>query len=216
MKRNILLFLMPLLFFASPVGAQEWIGHELCCYEDSSCLNEMNFYGKVSGGVNFLQNTSLNKNHTKYHAGYVIGGSLGYSSYYGLCFEAEYAYRRNTISKMHFFGQGSSKHGHFQTSSYMANLLWHLPLSSWGCACSKISPFIGTGIGYDCQHLHASNSRINFHQKWNHFSWQIMAGFTYAILCNAEIVLDYKFHQGGSQFNNHSLGIGFVYKFCKL
>ena len=46
---------------------------------------------------------------------------------YGLRLEAEYAFRRNAIRKIHFFAEGSSKHGHFQTSSYMANLLWDLP-----------------------------------------------------------------------------------------
>ncbi len=62
-----------------------------------------------------------------------------------------------------------SKHGHFQTSSYMANLLWDLPLSSWGCAFWNIQPFIGAGIGYDFQQMHSSNSRIIFNQKWNQF-----------------------------------------------
>jgi len=91
----------------------------------------------------------------------------------------------------------------------MANLLWDL----LGCAFWKIQPFIGAGIGYDFQQMHASNSRIIFNQKWNHFSWQAMAGFAYSIFCNTEITLEYKFHQGGSHFYNHSVGVGLVYKF---
>ena len=132
---------------------------------------------------------------------------------YGLRLEAEYAFRRNAIKKIDFFVEGSSKHGHFQTSSYMANLLWDLPLSSWGCAFWNIQPFIGAGIGYDFQQMHSSNSRIIFNQKWNHFSWQVMAGLAYPIFCNTEITLEYKFHQGGRHFYNHSIGIGLVYKF---
>ena len=127
--------------------------------------------------------------------------------------EAEYAFRRNDIRKIHFFAEGFSKHGHFQASSYMANLLWDLPLSSWECAFWNIQPFIGAGIGYDFQQMHSSNSRIVFNQKWNHFSWQLMAGLAYPIFCNTEITLEYKFHQGGCHFYNHSLGVGLVYKF---
>ena len=95
----------------------------------------------------------------------------------------------------------------------MANLLWDLPLCSWGCSFWKIQPFIGAGIGYDYQKMHSSNSRIVFNQKWTRFSWQVMAGFAYPIFRNAEITLEYKFHEGGSHFYNHSVGIGLVYKF---
>lgn len=214
MKRNILqLLMLPLFFMAADARAQEWGAQDLCCYEDSCCVDEMGFYGKAFGGANFLQNTTLNRNKPKYHTGYIVAGSLGYCSYYGLRVEGEYAYRRNTIRKIHFFGQGSSNRGHFQTSSYMANLLWDLPLSSWGYAFCNIRPFIGAGIGYDSQQMHSSNSRINFHQKWNHFSWQLMAGLAYPIFCNTEMTLEYKFHQGSCHFSNHSIGVGLAYKF---
>lgn len=178
------------------------------CVEDLCCVNETNFYAKILGGVNFLQNTRINENKTSYQTGYIISGALGYKLCYGLHVEAEYAFRRNGINKIHFFDDSESKHGHFQTSSYMANLLWDLPL----CACGNIQSFIGAGIGYDFQKMHSSNSRIVFDQKWKHFSWQAMAGLAYPIFCNTEITLEYKFHQGGSHFNNHSLGVGFVYE----
>ncbi len=204
MIRSIQLLLMPLLFF---------IAADARAYEDSCCLDEMNFYCKIFGGANFLQNTTLNGNETKYHTGYIIGGSFGYYCCYGLRVEGEYAYRRNAISKIDLFGQGSSKHGNFQNSSYMANLLWDLPLSFWDCACGDIRSFIGAGIGYDFQQMNASNSRIDFHQKWNHFSWQLMAGLAYPIFTNTEVALEYKFHQGGCHFYNHSLGVGLNYTF---
>lgn len=206
MKKNILLLLMPLVFFAD-AQAQE------CCEEDSCCVEEPNFYAKFFSGANFLQNTSIGRNKTTYKTGYIVAGSLGFRSCYCLRLEFEYAYRRNGIKKIHFIGEGSSKHGHFQTSSYMANLLWDLPVCSWGCAFWNIQPFIGVGIGYDSQKMHSSNSRIVFHQKWNHFSSQVMAGLAYPIFCNTEITLEYKFHHGGRHFYNHSLGAGLVYKF---
>lgn len=214
MNRNFLLLLMPLLFFiGAEARAQEWSSQDICFCEDSSYVGEMNFYGKIFGGANFLQNTTLNGNNSKYQAGYIVAGSLGYCWCYGLRVEGEYAYRRNAIRKIHFFGQGSSKHGHFETSSYMANLLWDLPLSSWGYEFWNIRPFVGAGFGYDFQQMHASNPRIDFHQKWNHFAWQLMTGFACPIFCNTEIVLEYKFHQGGCHFCNHSLGVGIIYKF---
>jgi opacity protein-like surface antigen len=193
---------MPLLFFmAADAQAQE------------CCIDKTNFYAKILGGANFLQYTEVDYNKSTYQPGYIIAGSLGYCWRYGLCLEAEYAFRRNAIRKINFFIEGFSKDGHFQASSYMANLLWDLPLSSWGYAFWNIQPFIGAGIGYDFQQMHATNSRVIFTQKWNHFSWQMMAGLAYPIFCNTEIALEYKFHQGGSHFNNHSIGVGLVYKF---
>ena len=200
MKKNILLLLMTSLIFLS-ADAQEW------CDEDN--CDEPQFYAKILSGVNFLQNTTLNDNKTTYKPGYLIGASLGYNWRYNLSLEAEYAYRRNALSKIHFFGGDSSHRGHFQTSSFMANLLWNVPY----CPFQNIQPFIGAGIGYDFQKMHSSNSTIVFNQKWNHFSWQLMAGLTYPIFCNTDISLEYKFHQGGNHFYSHTLGLGLAYKF---
>ena len=208
MKKNILLLLTALLFLiTTEAKAQEW------CDEVYCCVDETNFYAKIFGGVNFLQNSALRRNKTTYQTGYVIAGLVGYNWRDGLDLEFEYAFRRNTIRKTHFFGEGFSRHGHFETSSYMANLLWDLPLSSWGCAFWNIQPFIGAGIGYDFQQMHSSNSRIVFHQTWRHISWQVMAGLAYPLFCNTEMTLEYKFHQGGCHFYNHSIGVGLVYKF---
>jgi opacity protein-like surface antigen len=214
MKKNFLLLLMTYSFFmAADVQTQEWCTQEYCCYEDSCCVDESNFYAKIFAGANFLQNTTINENNTTYQAGYIVGGSLGYCWRYGLCVEGEYAYRRNEISKIHFFGQGSSNHGHLQTSSCMANLLWNVPLSSMGCACWNIHPFFGAGIGYDFQQMHSTSSRIDFSQKWKHFSWQVMAGLAYPIFCNTDITLEYKYHQSGNHFYNHAIGFGLAYNF---
>jgi opacity protein-like surface antigen len=209
MKKNLFLYLISLPFFMV-ADAQDPQPRA----KGSCCVDEMNFYAKAFGGANFLQSTTTDGNKATYQTGYIVAGSLGYCwRYYGLRLEGEYAFRRNAISKIHFFTQGFSHHGHFQTSSYMANLLWDLPVCAWGCAFWKIQPFIGAGIGYDFQRMHSSNSQIVFHQKWNHFSWQAMAGFAYPIFHNTEITLEYKFHQGGSHFYNHSVGVGLVYKF---
>jgi opacity protein-like surface antigen len=201
--------LMSFLFFmVANAQTQEWYAKDRCCVDGT------NFYAKVLGGANFLQNTTIEGNKSTYQMGYIVAGSLGCCwRNYGLHLEAEYAFRRNAISKIHFVTEGSSKHGYFQTSSYMTNLLWDLPLYSWGCAFWNIQPFIGAGIGYDHQRMHASNSRIVFNQKWNQFSWQTMAGFAYPIFRKAAITLEYRFYQGGVHFCNHAVGVGLVHKF---
>lgn len=200
MKKNILFLLF---FLSASVHAQE---EDTCCTEECYWSN---FYAKVLGGANFLQHSTINGNHTSYKAGYIVAGMLGFSWGYGYRVEAEYAFRRNGISHIDFFTLGSSSHGRFQTSSYMANLLWDI--RPW--TYRNILPFIGAGAGYDFEQMHSSNSRVIFDQKWHHFSWQLMAGFAYPIFCNTEMTLEYKFHQGGSQVNNHALGISLVYKF---
>lgn len=169
---------------------------------------ETGLYGKFLSGANVLQDTSTDGNKTRYEIGYIVSGALGLNTCYGVGLEVEYAYRRNDIKKMHFVSEGYSKHGHFQTSSYMGNLFWNVPL----CACD-IQPFIGTGLGYDFQQMRSGNDRIKFSQKWNHFAWQVMTGLTCPILCNMEASLEYRFHQGGSHFNNHSVGVGLTYMF---
>ena len=213
MRKNVLLLLMsPLFFMAVDAQAQKKrLQEKSYPTEDTSCVDETNFYAKIFGGANFLQNTRIEDNKTSYNAGYIVAGSLGYSAPYGLRPEAEYAFRRNAIDKMKYFGDGSSEHGHFLDSSYMANLLWDMPVCSWGYT-GKLQPFIGGGIGYDFQQIYSSNSRIDFSQKWNCFSWQAMAGLAFPIFCNTELTLEYKFHQGGHFYNN-ALGIGLVYKF---
>lgn len=203
MKKNILLFLLPLLFLTS-AQAQPWSNIASCCGK--------NFYGKFLTGVNFLQDTSINGNTANYNQGYIIGGSLGYCWRYGLSLEAEYAFRRNAIGQINFFGQGSSNNGHYLASSFMANVIWEVP-SLKMCTFGNTQPFIGAGIGYDLQQMHSSNSLIVFHQTWNHFSWQLMAGFIYPIFCNTEMTLEYKFHQGNTHFYNHTIGIGLIYRF---
>ena len=208
MKKNILLLLMSFLFFTA-AHAQDQESSD----EKSFCVDQTNFYAKFLSGVNFLQNATTNGNKSTFKAGYIIDGSLGYCWSCGLRLEAEFAFRRNAIKKIDFYVEGYSRGGHFQTSSGMANLLWDLPLSSCGCAFWNIRPFIGIGLGYDFQQMHSSNSRIIFYQKWNSLSWQAMAGLTYPIFCNTDMTLEYKFHQGGRHFYNHSVGIGLVYKF---
>lgn len=197
MKKTIPLFLMSLLCYMAS-QADEW-----CMEEDS------HFYAKILGGVNFLQNTSISDNRASYNTGYIVSASVGYYLCSDFRVEAEYAYRRNRINHIHYFTEGHSKNGHFRTSSLMANLFWDIP----ACGFCNIQPFIGGGLGYDFQQMHSSNSRVVFHQKWRHFSWQLMAGLSYELFCNTDVTFEYRYHQGGCNFKNHTLGIGLEYNF---
>lgn len=203
MNKKLFLPLFTLLFVAIAAEAQE---------KDSCCADMKNVYAKVYGGANFLQSTSVSGNNASYNPGYIFSGSLGYCWLYGLHWEAEYAFRRNGISEITFYTQGNSQNGHFQTSSYMANMLWYVPLSTWGYGCWNFRPLIGAGLGYDFERMSASNSRVAFSQKWYVFSWQAMAGVAYTLFCNTEFTLEYKFHQG-DHFYNHAIGLSLAYKF---
>lgn len=208
MKKITSLHLLFLLVFSATCAQAEE-----CCDQETCCVDQPNFYTKILGGFNFLQTSANEGIRAKYQTGYIISASLGYTRCHEFYVEAEYSFRRNNLRKIHFSGRNFSMEGHFQSSSYMANLLWNLPLSSWNCSFWDIKPFIGGGIGYDFQQRHASNSFFIYDQKWHHFSWQVMAGLSTPIFCNTEVTLEYKFHQGGCHFYNHSIGIGLVYKF---
>lgn len=203
MRKSILF----LFFMAARVHAQE------LCEEDTCCLSLTNTYVKVFSGVNFLQNTTIDENKSTYQTGYIVAGSLGYNFCYGLSLEAEYAFRRNEIREIHFASEGSSKSGYLQTSSYMGNLIWDVPLSLWDLTLSGFNPFIGVGFGYDVSQMQSSNSRIVFNQDWDQFSWQLMCGVAYKVFRDIDIDLEYKYHASGCQFHNHSVGIGLRYKF---
>lgn len=189
-------------------------------YDDNNCgfccNNESNgnFYAEIFSGANFLQTEKSGGIKSTYKPGYIVSGSLGYQWCNGLRLEAEYAFRRNSIRKVHFFGRSFTLSGHFQSSSYMANALWDLPLSSWGCECWNIHPFIGGGIGYDFQQVHAKNGGLILNQHKKNFAWQIIAGLGYPIFCHADLSLEYKFHKGGfKHLYNHSIGLGLLYRF---
>lgn len=214
MRKTILLLVTSLLVIGTTdAQSQETLVDDSCYTEDKCSVYNAYFYGKIFGGPNFLQDTTIDGNSAQYKTGYMIAGSMGYRWSCGLCLEGEYAFRRNNIEEIQFIQQGSSNQGYLETSSYMANLLWDLPFCfDWSDYCNTRT-FMGVGIGYDLPQMSASNSRVDFEQWWDSFSWQLMAGIAYPIFGNTEVTLEYKFHQGGSHFCNHVIGVGIDYKF---
>lgn len=183
-------------------------------YENSCCDNVDLFYGEIFGGANFIQTASYHHKKIDYNPGFVVAGTLGFHWLYGIRFEGEYAFRRNDAKKLHFQGESLSLKGHFQSSSYMANILWDLPLGCLGWNLPRVQTFLGAGAGYDAQRIHIKNNAFTFNKKENDFAWQVMAGVNYTIWYNTSISLEYKFHKGGlDNLYNHSLGIGLTYTF---
>lgn len=206
MKKFILSLIASILCSNTCIQAED--------YFDYIHSDESKIYAEVFGGANFLQTQTSGGVKSDYQTGYVLSGSLGYRWCYGLRLEAEYAFRKNSARKVHFLGRNFNLHGHFQSSSYMANLLWDLPVYAWGYSFCNIKPFVGAGVGYDFQQIHAKNAGLTLNQSKKDFAWQVIAGLSYPLFCNTDISIEYKFHKGGfSYIYNHSVGLSLTYKF---
>jgi len=211
--RKIIFMVSMLLCVLTNAQADEYCD---CCYDEcyDRCMDSNTFYAEILGGANFLQTQKSDGIKYDYQAGYIISGSLGYRWFYGLRLEGEYAYRRNRLKKYHIFGRSFKLHGHFQSSSYMANLIWDLPLSCWGWGCLKIKPFIGGGIGYDLQQVKSHKEGLYYRETKKNFAWQVIAGLGYPLFCNTDISFEYKLHKGGfKHIYSHSAMVGLTYKF---
>jgi opacity protein-like surface antigen len=206
MKIRIAL-LVTLSFFCFSTARAEFCNDSFC---DGNKI-----YAKVFGGANFLQTKKRDWIKTDYNTGYIVSGSIGYYWRYGFHLEAEYAYRRNCLRRGHFFDRSFKLSGHFQSSSYMANLIWDLPISRLSCCrCWKIYPIVGGGVGYDFQQIRSENRKIVVRRNSKRFAWQIIAGLGYPIFCNTDLSLEYRFHKGGfKHIYSHSVGVGLTYSF---
>lgn len=189
-----------LLLSGSAQAASQYKNYE-SLINGSFCKNR--FYVEFFGGANFLESEHKEDASIKYRTGYMVAGSLGYRWCYGLRLEGEYAFRRNSV-------EGGSNH--FQSSSYMGNVIWDMPVEDWGCTLFGMVPFVGGGVGYDFQRVHLSDSDVSTDKKG--LAWQVIAGLYYPVLPNGHISLEYKFHKGKSNsLQNHSIGVGFTYTF---
>jgi opacity protein-like surface antigen len=159
-------------------------------------------YGELCGGVNFLQTKTRHDIKLIENPGYIIGASIGIHACYGLRLEAEFAYRKNFLNKIRFLGLNFRRNGHFESFSYMGNMLWDFPLK---CI---FRPYIGGGIGYDFQQSVTRSVGLDGKKNKKDFAWQVMAGLKYEFLFLLNISLEYKYHQGCfSHINCHSLGL---------
>lgn len=191
---------------------------EMCCEnvsDENVCCEETNgLYAEVMGGANFLQTKTYCGVKSDYRTGYIAAGAFGYRWCHGLRLEAEYAYRRNDFKRIRFFDRNFSLHGHYQSSSYMANCLWDIPTNYFGCGFWNIQPYIGAGIGYDSQKIHGTSEYLDFIQSKKGFAWQVMTGLSYPLSYKTLISFEYKFHKGKLNYiYNNSIDAGLTYLF---
>lgn len=184
----------------------------ICLGSFGHAIEISDYYSELLAGANFLQTKENGKIEPDFHPGYIVSGVFGYHLSYGFRIEGEYAFRRNSLINLHYFGQDFLIDGHYQSSSYMANVFWDFSL--WKCIfrCSK--PYIGGGVGYDVQQFHASEDSFRFNEDKKGFAWQIMLGLRYSLSSFSEISVEYKFHKGPlNHIYSHVVGIGFTYNF---
>lgn len=138
---------------------------------------------------NFYVRGLYGVNVCSYHninVGYIASASFGYRFNYGIRLEGEYAFRKNSMTKC---------------SSYMINGLYDIPLNF---DCYELQPYVGIGLGRSVRGVH-----------WNFYgySWQLIAGFDFPLSSRIDLCAEYKYHRFRSRISNHSVGLGFVYKF---
>lgn len=193
----------------------DYYEEDACC-ETPCCDLNNSFYAKVFGGANIVQTNKQDGVTNHFKTGYLLSGALGYNWRYGLSVEAEFTYRRNEQKNIKFFGRDFHIHGHYQSSSVMANLIWNIPLCNWRWQFWGLKPFVGAGVGYDLQRIHAKTEGISYRNTEKHFAWQVMAGVLFPAFCNIDISLEYRFHKGGfKKLYENAVGIGILYKFSR-
>lgn len=190
------------------------------------------YVGGLAGG-NFLQTSKKHGRHAEFKTGYDVGGLIGYELCDGIRLEGEFTYRHNCLKSLkfshrRFSGDRRSNHkGNFRSMSYMANIIYDIPLSCQPCGWDFF-PYVGAGIGYSSQrfsshHCHDDEfdgdfdfrfrRRHNNHKK-NGFAWQVIAGLGYEIDACTDIALEYRFNKGRLEnFYNHSLNVALRYHF---
>lgn len=210
MKKFISLAILSLMI-STNIYADSWENNS-CCIEETPVVLENNLYVNGFVGANFLQSKYIKSKNLR--MGYVLSASLGYRLCYGFRVEAEYAFRRNSIKQQRDYRSYTGvKHVYFQTSSYMVNALWDVPLAQY---CFNAQPFIGGGIGYDTagtQHSYRGSKYISTTTR-GQFAWQFMTGLSYPIFHNTSMMVAYKLHKGKvNDIYNHSIGLGLTYNF---
>lgn len=155
------------------------------------------FYIGPNGGVNFLNGSSKYHMTIHSHVGYAVGVEVGYRWRQGVRFEFETAYRYNGIDYISFLGSRIHSHGHVWNISYLANVLYELPI---GLKRWSLNLYLGGGIGYAHQVIKATNFNLAIEGSKNGFAGQAIAGLGYWINRNWDVAVEYRFRKGGASY----------------
>lgn len=158
------------------------------------------FYVGALGGANWADT-----HHVKSNTGYGVVGSLGYKFCSGLRVEGEVGYRRNCVEKVKFEGLYFNTHGHLSTVSYLANVLYDIPLD---CFCIK--PYLGAGIGYARADRKFIVQDFAFDERHRNkgFAWNLIAGLAYPICDCIDLDLQYRYFHTRKHISHNSLYAG--------
>lgn len=157
-------------------------------------------YAGVLGGVNF-------QNYRKHHVdldmntGYMVGGFAGYKFSSSLRLEAELAFRRNSVENFKYQEQLFDAHGHTDTRSIMANVLYDFDFNPmW-------TPYVGLGGGYAYTKARMNDHAVDLTAKDDGFVWQAIAGLAYRVSCDTDLGLEYRFFPARERANDHTVAL---------
>lgn len=150
--------------------------------------NHNQTYIAVHSGMNMPQSKDLNTTHT----GPVIGVKLGYNLQSNLKMDASFDYLNN---RLEYKTPGMSLPNPYQVDQYivMANAFYNL------IDTGSITPYIGSGIGYDFANMDQTHHRqnvaiLNPHQGLGHgLTYQLTVGTAYHLSKAIHLNLAYQF-----------------------
>lgn len=212
-KFILAIFSIGALSFGS-MQAEGWDCCDPCydsCYDDCCCgggfFDGFDFccsrwYGKFVAGANFTPTQNIDDVRVKLNTGYYVGGAVGLQ--FPNCFrvEGELIYNSDKIKEVTYQDERYSIGGHSKTWSLYANFLYDFKLD---CFC--FVPYLGVGVGYqwaDGRITVPASTEVNVKEKG--FIWQVIAGVSYPLGCDWDIGVEYRYHDGKDNIDDHSLG----------
>jgi len=188
------------------------------------------WYVGLSGGYTYMQDQDISGSSSRSMSldnGYGIGGSIGYlpnSSIpllNSMRFEAEITYHQNNLNQIKTNSGSISGHGDYDTTAYMVNAFYDLPLNS------RWSPYIGGGIGAANVKLTSGGGAGNTNDSDSEFAYQGMVGIGYSpdTIPNTQWTLGYRYlatsdpkfaAAAGSintEYSSHNIELGAKFRF---
>jgi opacity protein-like surface antigen len=192
MMRQLLTVLAVLAFLPGAAGAQEsGAGSEKATGTGPKTAFDENFdkgfYVELRGGEARLDKADvkyLGVNGTsKFNAGWLIGGALGYAHKSGFRFELESLYRGNVNDDLDLLGGQQNLAGQITAVTTMFNLYYDLDLGNpeaGNTVAARLKPFIGGGFGLAIVNFEGAAAGVGTIEDFDHvLAYQFMVGLSY-------------------------------------
>lgn len=141
----------------------------------------------------------------RFNTGFAAGAAIGFSwritgTPWGLRFEGEYSYARNTVDTLSAMGQSINVNGALQRHSFIGNVYLDFNRGRW-------VPYVGAGLGLSVAHLTSRAPGVDEDGEENDridgssvgFAVQALVGLDYKILPRWRLGVGYKYQ---ATFNN--------------